>query len=73
MWSFSGSDWVGVDKPKVGGVIVFVVDAPPFVLAPVGDECTLHRLLLIIHSSGVHDSMAANHISCDNEGATVLS
>ena len=73
MWGFSGSDRVRVDKPKISGVIVFVVDAPPFVLAPVGDECPLHRLLLIVHSSAVHDSMTANHISCDNEGSAVLS
>ena len=62
-----------MDKPKISGMIVFMVDAPPFVLAPMGDECLLNCLLLIINSSAVHDSMTANHISCDNEGSTILS
>ena len=73
MWCVSGDDWVRMDKPKIGGVVVFVVDAPPFVLPSVGDECPLHRLLLVIHSSGVYYCMTANHFSCDDEGSTVLS
>ena len=72
MWSCSGGDRIRVDKPKISRVIMFMVDAPPLVFAPVGDECLLNCFLLIIDPSAVHDSMTANHISCDDVGSTIL-
>ena len=72
LWSCSGADRIRVDKPKISRVIVFVVNAPPFVLAPVGDECLLNCFLFIVDPSTVHDCMAANHISCDDVGSTIL-
>ena len=72
LWSCSGGDRIRVDKPKIRRVVVFVVDAPPFVFAPVCDECLLNCFLFIVDPSTVHDSMAANHISCDDVGSTIL-